>query len=414
MYAVLYAVHKAERRRPLRAEATGAEARARRKVAVLIPGPGLARLLAGFALAGGFVFVVSSIVAGALEPGYSHLEEGISALSTSDARHPWIVAGGLILFGLSVAALGPAMRAVLPRRRAANLVAWCLLIAGVGFAVAGALPMDCSLSVDERCRTLSDAGELSWHHYPHLWVGLVIQVALSVAPFAVIRALWPRPAAIALLSGSIPAVAFGIVAIPLYGLEGAPDGLIQRVQYAPLFLFLLLLAGGVLHSTRPEPRMPKPTPLRPREFFGRAWTGEGQLLLYPTFLWRRFAPRFRARRETTWLSDEAFVVEDRAEFLSGHVESRRRFCELVAPDRFRITSADLLEPTELRVDESGFRVAPYRMRVPYGPVGVTLRCWDELRLEPDGTLVDTIDMRFLGVPVARVVVRARLTDPGDG
>jgi hypothetical protein len=289
-----------------------------------------------------------------------------------------------------------------------------LVISGAGIALSGVLPTDCSLAVDERCRNLSDAGELSWEHYAHLWVGLVVQVALSITPFAIVRTLWPRPVAIALLTGAIPAVIFGIVAIPLYEVDGGPDGLLHRVELAIVHVWALLLAGGVLHATRPAPRLPEPTPLRPREFFGRAWTGEGQLLLHPAFIWRRFAPRFRARREITWLSDEAFVVEDRAEFRGGHVESRRRFCELVAPDRFRVTSVDLVEPTDLWVDESGFRVAPYRVRVPYGPVGITLRCRDQLQVEPDGTLVDTIDMRFLGVPVVRVVARARLTDPGDG
>jgi hypothetical protein len=323
------------------------------------------------------------------------------------------VGGGLVVFGLSVAALGPALLPVLPRRRSASVAVGFLVVAGVGLASVGVLPIDCSFA-DERCRELSDAGELSWQHYAHLWVGLAIQVSLSVTPFAIVRALWPRPDAIAVLVGAIPAVLFGIVAIPLYELDATPSGLLDRVQFAIVHVWVLLVAGGVLHATRPEPRMPEPTPLRPREFFGRTWTGEGQLVLRPPLVWRRFGPRFRARREITWLSDEAFVVEDRAEFRNGHVESRRRFCELVAPDRFRVTSVDLVEPTEIRVDESGFRVAPYRVRVPYGPVGVTLRCRDELRLEPDGTLVDTIDMRFLGVRAVRVVVRAKLTDPGSG
>jgi hypothetical protein len=377
------------------------------------PSPRLARGLAWLALAGQVVFIASWIVAGALEPGYSHLDEGVSALSSRDAEHPWLVGVGLVVEGISLAALGPALLTVLPPRRSARVAAAFFMLAGACIALAGVLPIDCSLAVDEHCRRLSDAGSLSWQHYAHLWLGFPIQLALIVTPFAVVRALWPRPAAIALLTGTIPAVLFSIASTGLYWIESTPDGLNQRIGWALTHLWVLLVAGGVLHATRPEPRMPEPTPLRPREFFGRAWNGEGQLLLRPEFLWRRFAPRFRASREITWLSDEAFVAEDRAEFRGGHVEARRRFCELVAPDHFRVTSVDLIEPTDLWIDDAGFRVAPYRVRVPYGPVGITLRCRDELRLEADGTLVNAIDMRLLGLRVVRVLVRARLTDPGD-
>ena len=378
------------------------------------PTPGLVRRLAWLALAGQVVFIASWIVAGVLEPGYSHLEEGVSALSARDAEHGWIVAGGLVVMGLTLAALGPALVVVLAFRPSTRLAAAALLIAGTGIALTGLLPIDCSLAVDERCRRLSDAGALSWQHYAHLWLGLLIQASLAVSALAVVRSLWPRPAAIALLTGTIPAVLFGIASIPLHGIDATPDGLIQRVGWALVHLWVLLVAGGVLHATRPAPPMPEPAPLRPREFFGGTWTGEGQLLLLPALVWRRFSPRFRASRDVTWLSDEAFVVEDRAEFGKGHREVRRRFCELVAPDRFRVTSTDLIEPTEVWIDENGFRVAPYRVRVPYGPVGITLRCRDELRLEADRTLVDEIEMRFLGVPVVRVVVRARPVDSVGG
>lgn len=387
-------------------EATAARAEHRQRLTFPAPSRRLARALAWFALAGQVVFIASWIVAGALDPGYSHLEQGVSALAATDAEHPWIVAAGLVVMGLSLAALGPALTPVLPSRPPTYAAAGSFLVAGIGVALAGLLPIDCSFA-EESCRRLSDAGALSWQHYAHLWLGLVIQVALIASSLALACALWPRPVAIALLVGAVPAVLFGIASIPLYDIEAAPHGLIQRIGWAIVHIWVLLVGVGVLHATRPAPRLPEPAPLRPREFFGGTWTGEGQILLRPTTLWRRLGPRFRASREVSWLSDEAFVVEDRAEFRSGHVEGRRRFCELVPPDHFRVTATDLIEPTEVWIDESGFRVAPYRIRVPYGPVGVTLRCRDELRREPDGTLVDEIKMRFLGLPVARVVVRAR-------
>src|SRR6266496_5310398 len=63
MYCVLYAVHR-----------TG-------EVAV-----GIARKLVWFALAGQLLFVVSWIVAGALEPGYSHLDQAVSELGGRGAE----------------------------------------------------------------------------------------------------------------------------------------------------------------------------------------------------------------------------------------------------------------------------------------------------------------------------------------
>jgi hypothetical protein len=83
----------------------------------------LARPFAWAALAGQLVFVLAWIVAGALEPGYSHVEQGISELAARDATNPWIVGAGIVVLGLSIAALAPGVLAVLPRRRATVLAA---------------------------------------------------------------------------------------------------------------------------------------------------------------------------------------------------------------------------------------------------------------------------------------------------
>src|SRR4051812_48511641 len=63
------------------------------------------RSLAWFALAAQALFVIAWVVAGALQPGYSHAESAVSALAAKGAAHPWIVMVALTLLGLSALAL---------------------------------------------------------------------------------------------------------------------------------------------------------------------------------------------------------------------------------------------------------------------------------------------------------------------
>ena len=67
------------------------------------------RALVWVAFAGQLAFVASWVIAGALDPGYSHLEAGVSVLAARTAEHPWIVTAGLIALGLAIAALGAAL-----------------------------------------------------------------------------------------------------------------------------------------------------------------------------------------------------------------------------------------------------------------------------------------------------------------
>ena len=42
------------------------------------------------------------------------------------------------------------------------------------------------------------------------------------------------------------------------------------------------------------------------------WEGEGELVPWPYFIWRRFPQRLRVRRDATWLTDEVWYLDDRA------------------------------------------------------------------------------------------------------
>src|SRR5215212_3846963 len=68
-------------------------------------GAPVARKLVWLSFAGQAAFIASWIVAGALEPRYSHLEEGVSALAARNAAHPWIVTAGLIALGIAIGAI---------------------------------------------------------------------------------------------------------------------------------------------------------------------------------------------------------------------------------------------------------------------------------------------------------------------
>src|SRR4051812_34931251 len=97
---------------------------------------GAARKLAWAALVGQVVFIASWVVAGALQPGYSHANQGVSELGARGAEHPLIVNAGLVVFGLTFVALGVALLAVLPSRGAAAL----FMAAGVAGGPGGAGP----------------------------------------------------------------------------------------------------------------------------------------------------------------------------------------------------------------------------------------------------------------------------------
>src|SRR5439155_14821614 len=127
-----------------------------------VGGRSTARALVWLAFACQGVFMASWIVAGALEPHYSHVNEFVSELAGSNAAHPWIETIGIVSLGLSMIALAAALPAVLERRRA--LPVFLFAAAGLTAVLAAVFPVDCMASVDHHCKALQDAGSLSGHH----------------------------------------------------------------------------------------------------------------------------------------------------------------------------------------------------------------------------------------------------------
>lgn len=354
------------------------------------------------------VFIASWTVAEALQPGYSGTASGVSALAADGARDPGLVIAGFVVFGLGVAALAPGLGSVLPRRRATTVAAGLFVLAGLSIVVVGLSRLDCNLS-NAACQARFDTGKLSWQTSLHVWAGLVMRVALILTPLALARALWPSPAgALALLSGAIGG-AICVAALILYG-SRAPDGLVERIELFIVHFWVVIVAAGILYETRAAPKLSAPAALRPRDFFGSSWSGEGIALGVPAFLSRPFGARFTLSRETTWLSDEVALVRDRAVLSNGRVEERLRYARFIDPSHIHVSSDDMPDGADVTITEDGYQVASYRVLVPVGPVRFILKSRDQATVEHDGTLEYVVRVSWHGLPVVRVEMRARPVD----
>jgi hypothetical protein len=94
------------------------------------------------------------------------------------------------------------------------------------------------------------------------------------------------------------------------------------------------------------------------------------------------------------------------------------YCEFVTEDRIELTAGDLPEGALVHIEEDGYRMNPFRMEFPIGPVAVPIRVHDVSRVEPDGTLLNIYEARSLifGLRLARLTFRVRpvVKPSGDG
>src|SRR3954468_16478902 len=126
---------------------------------ISVGGRSTARALVWAAFAGQALFLASWIVAGALQPHYSHIDSYVSELAARDGAHPWIDTIGIAAFGVSLVCLGAALFAALPRRRALPAAAFAL--AGLAGILEAVFPLDCATTISHHCQALQDASALS-------------------------------------------------------------------------------------------------------------------------------------------------------------------------------------------------------------------------------------------------------------
>jgi hypothetical protein len=144
-------------------------------------------------------------------------------------------------------------------------------------------------------------------------------------------------------------------------------------------------------------------PLDLRELFSDPWEGEGRIWRP---WWLRVAPlpaTFRFRTETLNATDDVWDVLDTTVFPDGSERRRRMHCRRLPDDRLLLTADDMPISAEVRPRTDGFDFSPYVIRTPaIGRLRLSLRHVDSVTLMPDGTMIDSIEIRLLGIRLARV------------
>ena len=151
-------------------------------------------------------------------------------------------------------------------------------------------------------------------------------------------------------------------------------------------------------------------PLDLREVFARPWAGEATLWRPWWLRWVPLLPTgFGFRTEVT-SQGAGLVVNDTQTFPNGRVWQRTMYCEPTGPNGWRMSAADMPGGAEITVGSDGYSFAYTIWALVFGPVKVRLKCRDEVRFVDEASLIDTIEMRFLGIHVGTVTMRLRRTE----
>ncbi len=155
---------------------------------------------------------------------------------------------------------------------------------------------------------------------------------------------------------------------------------------------------------------PDATPLDLRELFAAPWEGYGELWRPAWLRWLPLPSTFHFRSSILDATADSWEVLDTMTFPDGSTQQRRMHCRQVTPERLLLTAEDMPGGAEVRPRSDGFDFTPYVIRTHVlGPLRIPLRHIDTVQLEPDGTLLDTIELGFLGLRVGRVTMRLHRT-----
>jgi hypothetical protein len=145
-----------------------------------------------------------------------------------------------------------------------------------------------------------------------------------------------------------------------------------------------------------------------RELFAQPWEGEGKVERPWWLRWLPMPVTFRFRSEIANVHGDAWDVLDTTTFPDGAVQRRWMHARQITPDRVKLVADDMPNGAEVRVHDRGFEFTPYLIRVRVGgPLHVPVRHLDTVRLADDGEMIDTIELRVLGVRVGDVTMRLR-------
>jgi Protein of unknown function (DUF998) len=209
------------------------------------------RLLLGGAAAGLTTFVVAFLAEGATRPGYRPWRHAVSQLSLSPFG--WVNTIAILLTAASLLAFAAGLHSALPTGAGSTWGPRLIGVAGVGFLLAAAFPIDPGLGYPP--------GTPAQHSLAGLVHGVVITVAfgcLSAACFVMARRFaddpaWRGWARYSTVAGLLVAASYLATSV-LTGLDqagvlsNAPGGLIQRGMIVAGFGWIVLLAVRLLRQ----------------------------------------------------------------------------------------------------------------------------------------------------------------------
>lgn len=369
--------------------------------------PATVTRLAWFAIAVQVVFIASWLLAGALEDGYSHVEQYVSELGADTAANPWLVNGALLLLGASFAALALGLRTALPPGRWATVAVWLFGACAALFAVAGLFPSECQ-AVDPSCERRFDAGDLSTATYVHAYSGLALEAALLATPFALARALWPRLAGRLALFAGLAGLAVFAISFAGFAADTDAPGLVQRFGSLAVNNWAVLVALGLIawsRERRPELVPSEGGPLDPFRYLAGEASGEGEV----TYSWwaraLRFPRRFRFQRRTTYDGNARWEMDDVLRYENGLTYERHIVARPVSPERMHLTSDAIPGGAETVLVPGGLVLEPAWFIAPYWGIPWPLRCKGLMRAREAGPLEGSFDMALVGVlPVGRMAL----------
>jgi hypothetical protein len=205
------------------------------------------RILAGVGALGAVVaYVGSTVVGGAIVPGYSHVEDSVSSLTSPGAPYRVGLAIGFAAYNVGVAALGVALPRIGARRSPLVTTAGALLVVCGGAGVLMLEPFPQDLPGDP----VSAAGTV---HIVLAGVSaLTLVVATVLAALGWRKDLWARPLwPWSIAAGAAILVTGGVGSLAL-ALGTSYFGLFERATQLSFLSWFALVGVFSLRGTRPR------------------------------------------------------------------------------------------------------------------------------------------------------------------
>ena len=208
-----------------------------------------ARLLAVASAVGLAGFAGGVVLAGALDPGYSHRSEAMSALASLESQAAGVMTVAFLsLVGATITA-GLSLLSSL-RGKSGRTAGVLVTLAGIGMVGVTFARQSCS-SLEQACLDRESAGDVATSHVVHNLVSLMVFVLLVASGFVLASALRRTPR-LAHLARRVRVAAIASLALMIWfgsAAYGDNGGLVQRAFLTVAFGLPVLIA---LRASRVE------------------------------------------------------------------------------------------------------------------------------------------------------------------